>query len=417
MNSRIFTSTYHDTPDRRFARAGIALRRRVENGLSLWEVELPAGSGETALSEPGGPADPPPMVADLLSALLRNRTLVEVTTVRTRRTEDDPEHDAHDDVAVLENNWVVDEFETDAEDADPGVHVVEPPKPKRRPKLPRDASSLAHLTAMLRAQYEEILAHDPGTRLGTDPAHVHKFRVAVRRTRSVLRVARPMLDRRAVDDLRTELKWIAGELGAVRDLDVLIRNLSAESRSLAAADAPALATIVGALEQQRDEARAELRTSLSSDRYYALLSRVELYSEAPPWNGERVSLPKLAAKEFRKLERAVASLDGKASDEALHRTRVRAKRARYTAELAERAAGKRATRFIERAKDFQDVVGEHQDAVVAEERLRTLAADKPELSFAAGVLAERQRLNRKQARKQTPRVWKKLRRAGRKAWS
>jgi CHAD domain-containing protein len=414
--SRVFTSTYHDTPDRRFAKAGIALRRRVENGLSLWEVELPAGSGATALSEPGGPADLPPMVADLLSALLRGRTLVEVTTVRTRRTEDGDHDDAHDDVAVLENNWVVDEFSSDAEDEDPGVHVVETKKSKTRPKLPRDASALAHLQGMLRTQYDEILAHDPGTRLGSDPEHVHKFRVAVRRLRTVLRATRPMLDERAVDDVRAELKWLSGELGAVRDLDVLIRDLSAESRAVAVKDAAPMAMILRTYDQQRDEARNELRTALSSDRYYALLSRLELYAEAPPWSGKRLSLPKLARREFGKLEKAVASLDRDASDDGLHRARVRAKRARYTAELTERATGKRASRFIARAKEFQDVVGEHQDAVVADERLRTLARDKPEVAFIAGRLAERQRLRRQAAREQTPRAWKKLGRAGRKAW-
>jgi CHAD domain-containing protein len=414
--SRVFTSTYHDTPDRRFAKAGIALRRRVENGLSLWEVELPAGSGATALSEPGGPADLPPMVADLLSALLRNRTLVEVTTVRTRRIEAGADEEAHDEIAVLENNWVVDEFSSDAEDEDPGVHVVETKKSKTRRKLSRDASALAHLQAMLRTQYDEILAHDPGTRLGSDPEHLHKFRVAVRRLRTVLRTTRPMLDERAVDDVRGELKWIAGELGAVRDLDVLIRDLSTESRTVAVDDAGPMATILRTYEKQRDEAREQLRAALSSDRYYALLSRLELYAEAPPWSGERLLLRKLARREFGKLEKAAASLDGGASDEALHRARVRAKRARYTAELAERATGKRTSRFIALAKDFQDVVGEHQDAVVADERLRTLARDEPEVAFIAGQLAERQRLRRRIAREQTPRAWKKLGRAGRKAW-
>ena len=80
--SSVFTSTYHDTPDGRFARTGVALRRRVENGLSIWEVELPEAPGEVAFSEPGGPAEPPPLVADLLRGLLHERELVEVATCR-----------------------------------------------------------------------------------------------------------------------------------------------------------------------------------------------------------------------------------------------------------------------------------------------------------------------------------------------
>jgi CHAD domain-containing protein len=96
---------------------------------------------------------------------------------------------------------------------------------------------------------------------------------------------------------------------------------------------------------------------------------------------------------------------------------VRGKRARYAGELAELKVGRRASRFIERAKRLQDVVGEHQDAVVAEERLRGLAAEGGPTAFVAGRLAERQRLRREAARAALPRVWKQLRRAGRKAWA
>ena len=77
------------------------------------------------------------------------------------------------------------------------------------------------------------------------------------------------------------------------------------------------------------------------------------------------------------------------SDDALHEVRKTAKKARYAAELAEPVAGKRAARFVKQAKAFQDVVGEHQDAVVAEERLRELAATRSGSSLlAAGRLIE-----------------------------
>ena len=58
---------------------------------------------------------------------------------------------------------------------------------------------------------------------------------------------------------------------------------------------------------------------------------------------------------------------------ALHAVRIKVKRARYAAELAQPVVGKPARRFIERAKDLQDLLGDHQDAVTAQERLRKLA--------------------------------------------
>jgi hypothetical protein len=72
---------------------------------------------------------------------------------------------------------------------------------------------------------------------------------------------------------------------------------------------------------------------------------------------------------------------------------------------------------IERAKEFQDVSGEHQDAVVAELTLRRLAeGGEPAIAFAAGRLAELQHERRVRARAEIPRAWKRLDKACRKAW-
>ncbi len=72
-----------------------------------------------------------------------------------------------------------------------------------------------------------------------------------------------------------------------------------------------------------------------------------------------------------------------------------------------------------RAKSFQDVVGDHQDAVVAEERLRALVPElgSGEAVFAAGRVVERQRRRRVEARAALPGAWAKLERAGRSAWA
>jgi CHAD domain-containing protein len=100
----------------------------------------------------------------------------------------------------------------------------------------------------------------------------------------------------------------------------------------------------------------------------------------------------------------------------MHEVRNRGKRARYSAELA---GGKPAKKFAEAAKSFQDVVGDHQDAVVAEERLAALVprAKSPEAVFAAGRLLERQQRRRVAARRSLPKAWRKLQRQGRRAWA
>jgi CHAD domain-containing protein len=131
-----------------------------------------------------------------------------------------------------------------------------------------------------------------------------------------------------------------------------------------------------------------------------------------------VSLRNLAQSEFGRLRKAAGKIRPSASDQELHRLRILGKRARYTAELAETEIGEPAQQAVERAKHFQDVLGTHQDAIVAEARLRELLADLESsgAAFAAGRLVERERERRREARAALPKAWRKLDRAAAKAF-
>lgn len=391
--SRIFTATYHDTEDGRLARAGIVLRRRMENGKSIWELDVGSASREAD----GGPAGPPDELLRLLVAPLLGRELVEIAKTRTRSHGDDVE------TALLEGQHVI----SIVRDWRPKL-----PKPKRSRKPRTGAPALDRVCAYLREQVEEIARHDPGSRLGEEPEQVHQLRVATRRARSALRTARPLLDVDWAEGLRAELKWLAGELAPARDLDVLLTGLR---RDVADLGKPAV-TIVRQLESERRRAQKRLVAALESARYVALLEELERAAEAPRVRTVDASVANLASAEYRRLRRAMLRLGKNPSDEALHEVRKRGKRARYAAELA---GGKRAKRFVELAKSFQDVVGEHQDAVAAEQRLTALVpkTKSPEAVFVAGRLLERQRLRRRKARRSLPKEWKKLERKGRKAWT
>ena len=75
------------------------------------------------------------------------------------------------------------------------------------------------------------------------------------------------------------------------------------------------------------------------------------------------------------------------------------------------------SRFIARAKILQDVIGEHQDACVAEERIRALAQrGGGATGIAAGRLVERQRRRKRAARHAYRQAWRRLEQAGRKAF-
>jgi CHAD domain-containing protein len=435
LEPRLFTSVYYDVPAGSLADAGITLRRRTERRKSVWQLKLPAGEARLELEAPGVAAGPPEELRRLLAAHLRRGPLEPVATLRTRRTGELVARNGTtaevtvDEVAVLKARRVTGEFvevEVELRTGDPADldriaeeltrAGAEPgdgtPKlfrvlgrRNRRAPLPR--KPLEALRALLHRQLLEIHAHDPGTRLGTDPESLHDMRVAVRRSRALLRAGR----RLAANDtsaLRADLRELGAALGAVRDLDVLVDRLRGESAELGAPDEAAAAGLLARLEEERSTARTALLEALDDPAYFALLDRFEREVGALEPNGDRVSLDALARMEIQRLRTAIRRLPSEPAADELHELRKLGKLARYAAELAGRDA------VVQRAKSLQDVLGSHQDAVVAEARLRAVAAESsPAEALAAGRLIDRERSRRADARATWRRAWERLDRAAR----
>jgi CHAD domain-containing protein len=269
---------------------------------------------------------------------------------------------------------------------------------------PRKATVTEHLRFLLGRQLRELERFDPGVRLGADPEDLHRFRVATRRSRALIRASRDLLGDRLAP-LAEELRWLGGALGPVRDLDVLIDHLRAQVATLdderAGGD-----EIVAAFEEQRAAARDTMLDALSSDRYAALLDRfaADLAELAP--RDAQGGVREIARRELKRLRKAHRALGEEPTDDELHALRIRAKRARYAAELATPVEGKRFARIVDALKELQDVIGVHQDAVVAEAKVRAVAE-----TVAAGRLVERERARRAAARAGVPDAWRRVRRA------
>src|SRR5262249_15362991 len=134
---------------------------------------------------------------------------------------------------------------------------------------------------------------------------------------------------------------------------------------------------------------------------------------------DNVTLPDLAGKAFKKLRKAVKELGDSASNAKWHCVRIRAKGARYAAELAEWCSGRAATQFIDQIKLIQDQLGDIQDAVMAENHLRRFTSKKAgrHSVFLAGQMVERQRQRRRQAKQAFSSAWKNVKKCGKAVWS
>ena len=274
------------------------------------------------------------------------------------------------------------------------------------------------ILALLREQLRVIRPREAGTRLGTDPEELHKMRTAVRRLRAILGAARDMFDPKWLDGLRSELDWLGTVLGGLRDLDVLREYLRSELTSFKPAAQAVGDDLFGLVDAQRARAQQRILVALDGERYVKLLDRLEQAVHRPKVVAADLSLPIVAAGQFKKLRKAVKAMLKDPSGTDLHAVRIRVKRARYAAELAQPIVGRPAERFVARTKKLQDILGEYQDAVVAEERLRALVARhrRSPAALLADRLAKRQRARRHAAQMDFFEQWPKLEQRGQKAW-
>ncbi|MBB5934882.1 CYTH and CHAD domain-containing protein [Streptomyces zagrosensis] len=263
----------------------------------------------------------------------------------------------------------------------------------------------------VRRQIAAIVALDPAVRLDT-PDAVHKMRVATRRLRSVFRSYRRVIDRSATDPVGAELKWLAGELSANRDREVLAARLGA---GLDTVPGPLLLGPVQARlriwsHAEHAHSRERLLAALDGDRYLALLAALDAFRVHPPATAAGMPLLRSGAAKppggvlrkavFKDCDRlaarvaaALALPAGAERDGALHGARKAAKRARYAAEAAELGLGRAAKELAARVQEVQQVLGDHQDSVVARAALRDIAAQANvagESTFTFGLLYGRE---------------------------
>jgi CHAD domain-containing protein len=272
------------------------------------------------------------------------------------------------------------------------------------------------LRSFFREQHSKLVANGAGSN-GGDPDDLHQLRVAVRRLRSILKSAQALVDQEWAEGLLGELTWVAGETGPARDLDVVVPVLRQQASTLEPEDRDALTPFFSKVEEARSAAALRATGAIRSERYRSLLSMLEAAPDRLP--AADGSLEKVARKEFDRLRKAVEKLGDAPTDDAIHRVRIKGKRARYATELVAPRLGKPAKQLVSATKRFQDVAGEHHDAVVAEEQVRSFVRGLrgQRTLIAAGILVAAQRERRRVAADDLPAAWKRLEKAAAEVWS
>jgi CHAD domain-containing protein len=469
------TDLYLDTDDQRFARSGYALRiRRLENRPEA-EATLKgfdAGANQTGLrnrtelSERLEQPDPlllmrsPGPVGDRVRAVAGRKQLQPLFEVHTRRqtltldaggkasgeialdeTSIQPSHGGSPtslrriEIEVPENALpafgpFVEHLRADCALDPAGLSKFEaglasaglrlPAPPTFGPTAIEPELTVGEVAfAVLRRQLATLVANEPGTRLGDDIEALHDMRVASRRLRAALALFEDVVPE-SVLGLRDDLAWIGRRLGAVRDLDVQLEQLESWLTAASPEDVEGLARLRAVLSAQRFHARAEMLDALDSSRYESFVQRFEQILRDPPADAPAgASLPALAVApdlidaRWTRVREGAKRLGRSSEAEDYHRLRIRGKRLRYALEFLNDLYPGRARAVLKKLVRLQDLLGLHQDAIVAIERLRRITEKQggelgPHTTFAMGEIAERYRASVRELRAQVPAAYRKI---------
>jgi len=386
------------TSGRRGRRAATVLPF-IESGGDADAPEAPeATSGPEPATEPARATEPPPRGRPKREA----PSSPDQSTSAARRRERAAEGpSAPDDVRPAPPGAPAAEESRSAEEH-PGVEAPPPTMDAAPPDATDAAADQPRLTAgktpgvlpddhvaeagrkVLRFHLARMLAREAGTREGTVPEELHAMRVATRRQRAAWRVFGSAFRAGRTKNHRSRLRDVAGRLGAVRDLDVLLEAADGYRSELPAAEQRALEPLLAGWRTHRDDARRLLLRELDSEGYrrwiddYGEFVRHEGLAVVPVAPTQPHRIRDTAASRILAAYEGVRAYEPVlrwADVETLHDLRIADKWLRYTIEFVREALGPESGLLIERVTALQDHLGELNDADVTAHMARSFLVE------------------------------------------
>ena len=260
---------------------------------------------------------------------------------------------------------------------------VDPDAPSRAVMEPGLPARVA-VARMLLSFLGELEAAVDGTVGDVDVEFLHDFRVAVRRSRSAIKLLGDVLPPALVAWATPQLKLLGDLTTPSRDIDVLLQELPSLTAGLTGGRREDVEPLVLRLTELRADERRRLVAGLRSPRFERFRARwrASLLVLAT-WDGQPCAGPIAAEVIVERLDRAhrrVLRRGSRITDasppEDLHDLRKRVKELRYLLEISAPPTDPADARVaIKELKALQDVLGTFQDSEAQREALHALATD------------------------------------------
>jgi triphosphatase len=250
--------------------------------------------------------------------------------------------------------------------------VIPSKKPPEELRVRLDDRLDLAVRKILTYQLQRFREQIPGVQHDIDIEFVHQARVATRRMRSLLLLFGNAVPLSTGVYFGGELKWLGEMLGAVRDLDVFLLNLSQFKRQIVFFPEKKKKIFEDWIEKLRRKSVNDLICALESPRYGNFERCLIGFLERPLPLHPRASQAKKPVREIAPivitekynavLKQGHTVLENPKLKE-FHRLRIQMKRLRYACEFMASAYEGELDKFINRTVEIQDCLGEIQDTV------------------------------------------------------
>ena len=247
-------------------------------------------------------------------------------------------------------------------------------------RLSPRAPAVTAVTAVLQQLLGTLEANVAGVVRDIDSEFLHDLRIAVRRTRSALKLAGDVLPSGLAGRFRPEFKWLGDLTTPTRDLDVYLMGLDAMAAGLVAAAPAELLPFREHLARRRAAEQRQLARGLRNTRFSRLTSEWrDALAGAAASRRAKPAAGQLAARRIRRAHRRVladgAAITAESAPDHMHELRKRCKELRYLLEIfgSLYAPGEH-WQAVRELKALQDCLGEFQDTEVQQGEIRAFAA-------------------------------------------
>ncbi|MBU0943874.1 MAG: CHAD domain-containing protein [Proteobacteria bacterium] len=224
----------------------------------------------------------------------------------------------------------------------------------------------------------------PGIIQDWDSEFLHDFRVALRRSRSLLSSLKKMVSGDECSEMLDGLKAIGTATGPVRDLDVYLLEEEAYQALLPESLYQGLKAFFASLAARRDQEFEQLLRTLQSPEFNTFMSqwldflqnRFCSLTGGKGRQGCHSAAVKFIRKRFEKIIQLGEAIGAQSPDAELHNLRIECKKLRYLLEFYRSLFPEKAVdACIGQLKKLQDNLGTFNDLSVQQEMLATYRAD------------------------------------------